>query len=126
MNVCTANSFKRKTSTSAKFSATGFHSNGIRITIWMKDEAGGMTMVLSSGGVLTEYLNAALRHIRMERLADDGQMYAEIPVCPGVWASAQDEEGVRREIQEVLEEWLILKIRDREPIPEIDGRSLRL
>ena len=83
-------------------------------------------MVLSSGGVLTEYLDAALRHIRMERLPEDGQMYAEIPVCPGVWASAQDEEGVRRGIQEVLEEWLILKIRDREPIPDFDGRGLRL
>jgi hypothetical protein len=27
---------------------------------------------------------------------------------------------------EVLEEWLILKIRDRDPVPEIEGFSIRV
>jgi predicted RNase H-like HicB family nuclease len=35
-------------------------------------------------------------------------------------------EECRHELTEVLEEWLILKIRDRDPIPEIEGLSIQI
>ncbi|TYO94525.1 type II toxin-antitoxin system HicB family antitoxin [Desulfallas thermosapovorans] len=40
---------------------------------------------------------------------DDGTYYGEIPEYPGVWANERTLEECRRVLQEVLEEWLILK-----------------
>jgi hypothetical protein len=34
-----------------------------------------------------------------------------------VWANAKNLEDCRRELQEVLEDWLLLKVRDRESVP---------
>lgn len=50
--------------------------------------------------------------------------FAEIPDFPGVWANGATVEACRRELVEVLEEWLILKLRDRDPIPVLDGIEL--
>lgn len=55
----------------------------------------------------------------------DGGFYGSIPVCPGVWASSSTLEGCREELQEVLEEWLVLKLQDRDVIPTIDGIQLK-
>jgi len=35
-------------------------------------------------------------------------------------------EECRDELQEVLEEWLILKIRDNDPIPIVNGLDLKI
>ena len=37
--------------------------------------------------MLTEYIEAAMRHARIERLPESGQYYGEIPETPGVWAT---------------------------------------
>jgi len=74
--------------------------------------------------VLTAYIAKALEHATFEG-PEDGCWYGEIPLCPGVWATAGSKEECCRELQEVLEEWLILKLRDNDPdIPVIDGISL--
>ena len=44
----------------------------------------------------------------------------------GVWANSNTVEECRKELISVLEEWLILKLRDQNPIPEIDGLSLEI
>jgi predicted RNase H-like HicB family nuclease len=63
--------------------------------------------------MLTEYIQAAMGKARYEIL-DDGTYYGEIPPCRGVWATAKTLEACRRELQEVLEEWIFLKIKDEE------------
>lgn len=74
--------------------------------------------------MLTEYITKALEHATFEG-AENGRWYGEIPCCPGVWATGSSKEECRRELHEVLEEWLILKLRDNDPdIPVIDGLSL--
>jgi predicted RNase H-like HicB family nuclease len=70
--------------------------------------------------MLTKYIHAALARARYE-LLEDGRYYGEIKLCPGVWAQGNTLETCREELQEVLEEWLVLKIRDRNPIPAIGG-----
>jgi len=42
-------------------------------------------------------------------------MAAEIPGFEGIWANGKTVEECRRELIEVLEEWLILKIKDKDP-----------
>ena len=74
--------------------------------------------------MLTTYIAKTLEYATFEG-PDDEKWYGEIPVCPGVWAIGESREECRRELQEVLEEWLILKLRDNDPdIPVIDGVQL--
>jgi len=75
--------------------------------------------------MLTEYIQKALEKARYKVL-EDGTWFAEIPGFQGVWANAASVEECRRELTEVLEEWLVLKIRDRNPIPEIEGVAIEI
>jgi predicted RNase H-like HicB family nuclease len=75
--------------------------------------------------MLTEYIQKALEKAHYKVL-EDGTWFAEVPSFQGVWANANTVEECRHELMEVLEEWLILKIRDRDPIPEIEGFSIRV
>ena len=69
--------------------------------------------------MLSEYIQKALGKARY-KILEDGTWFAEIPNFDGVWANALTVEESRRELVEVLEEWLVLKIRDRDSIPEIE------
>jgi len=68
--------------------------------------------------MLTPYINAALARARYKIIAD-GSYFGEIPGLHGVWASARTLEACRRELQEVLEDWLVVKLRDGDDIPRI-------
>jgi len=74
---------------------------------------------------LTEYLAAALRKAEYKKL-EDGSWFAEIPGFQGVWAKGTSMESCRDELREVLEEWLLLKIRDDDVIPVLDGLEIRI
>ena len=74
--------------------------------------------------MLTQYLDAAMRHAHYEILPDDGSYYGEIPECPGVYATAAVLEQCRTELASVLEDWLLLRIHKNLPIPQIDGLEL--
>jgi predicted RNase H-like HicB family nuclease len=73
--------------------------------------------------MLLQYIHKAMTKAQYKRL-EDGIWFAEIPGFQGVWSNADSVEECRQELMEVLEEWLILKIRDRESIPEIEGTTL--
>ncbi|MCG2698383.1 type II toxin-antitoxin system HicB family antitoxin [Candidatus Parcubacteria bacterium] len=53
------------------------------------------------------------------KILDDGSYFGEIPGFKGVWANNKNLEKCREELKEVLEEWLILKIRDDDKIPKL-------
>jgi len=73
--------------------------------------------------MLSTFIKSAMRAARYEIL-EEGGFYGEIGVCPGVWATGDTLEACRETLQEVLEEWLILKLRDRDPLPVIAGVDL--
>ena len=74
---------------------------------------------------LTEYIDTAMNTIRFEKM-ENGEWYAGIPRCVGVWASGSTKDHCLKEIQEVLEDWLLLKLRDGDPIPSIGRTRLLL
>jgi predicted RNase H-like HicB family nuclease len=76
-------------------------------------------------GVLTEYIEAAMRKTVLEQLGD-GSWYANIPPCPGVWANEKTPEECMGTLREALEEWLLLKLLDNDPLEEIDGKALKV
>ncbi len=70
--------------------------------------------------MLTKYLNKAMEHARYEILSDDNSFYGEIHECPGVYASADTLEECRKELEEVLEKWLLYRVYKNLPITLID------
>ena len=71
--------------------------------------------------MLTEYIEAAMRHATYEIIEDDYPHYGEIPVCRGVWANEATLEKCRIELRSALEDWILFHVRDRAPLPIIDG-----
>ena len=66
--------------------------------------------------MLTKYIEQQLKKAKYEIL-DDGKYYGEIPGVDGVWASERTLEKCRTELQEILEEWLTLKLKAGDQIP---------
>ncbi len=70
--------------------------------------------------MIIEYCQKIIEKAEYKKL-EDGTWFAEIPGFRGVWANGKTIEECRKELITVLEEWIILKLRDREPIPDVDG-----
>jgi predicted RNase H-like HicB family nuclease len=68
--------------------------------------------------MLTRYIHEAMKRARYKTL-ENGDYFGQIPGLAGVWANARTLDKCREDLQEVLEEWLVLKIRDNDPIPRI-------
>jgi len=66
--------------------------------------------------MITEFLDKKLREAQY-KLLKNGTYFGEIPHLKGVWASATTLEDCRQELQEILEDWLLLKLRDGDKIP---------
>jgi len=75
--------------------------------------------------MLSQYMVRALERAQYKQL-DDKSWFAEIPGFTGVWANAPTVETCRSELLEVLEEWLLLKLHDGDPIPVVDGIELKI
>lgn len=74
--------------------------------------------------MLTEYIEAAMRHASCEVLPEDGTYYCEIPVCPGVWANEPALQDARVELRSALEDWIALGLAMNDPLPTIDGVTI--
>ena len=74
--------------------------------------------------MLRQYIDAAMRHARYEMLPQEGQWYGEVPECNGVYSTAETPDRCRQELEEVLEEWILLRIHKHLPLPVIDGVEL--
>ncbi len=72
--------------------------------------------------MLTEYLEKRLKKAKYKILRD-GSYFGEIPGLKGVWADGNTLEDCRKELREVLEDWILLKVRNNEKIP---GFQLRV
>jgi len=74
--------------------------------------------------MITDYIHKKLS-IAKYKILDDGTYFGEIPGCPGVWASSANLEECRKELQEVLEDWIVLKLKSNEKIPGWSVNSLK-
>jgi len=76
--------------------------------------------------MLTKYIHAAMHHATYEILTDDHTFYGEIPGFEGVYANADTLEACRDELGEVLEDWILLRVSKRLPLPAVDGIELKI
>ncbi len=74
--------------------------------------------------MLRNYLQTAMRRAKYEILPDDGSFYGEIPGFGGVYANAGTLEKCREELEEVLEEWILMRVSRNLPLPVVEGIEL--
>ena len=69
--------------------------------------------------MIVEYIEAALARAKYEIIRDEEPYYGEVPGLKGVWATGRTLEECRRKLSEVIEGWIIVRIKKGLPIPPL-------
>jgi predicted RNase H-like HicB family nuclease len=69
--------------------------------------------------MLTEYIAAALSKAKYELIKDEEPYYGEVPELEGVWATGKTLEECRTNLAEVIDGWIIVRLRKGLPLPPI-------
>ena len=85
----------------------------------VSDEGFATSMLPESEGALTDFIAKKLKVAKYKKLSD-GSYFGDISGLKGVWANARSLRNCKKELQEVLEDWLLLKIRDHDRIPGLE------
>lgn len=73
--------------------------------------------------ILTEYVHQALEQAVYDKLEDE-TFAARIPSCPGVIAFGPTLRRCERELRSTLEDWILLGLKLRHPLPVIKDIDL--
>ena len=74
--------------------------------------------------MLIKYIHDALEHAKYEIIDDEEPYYGEVPELQGVWASGKTLEECRKNLEEVIDEWIIIRLRKGLPIPLIENLNI--
>ena len=69
--------------------------------------------------MLIQYIQAALEHAKYEIIDDEEPYYGEVPELQGVWASGKSLEECRKNLEEVIDEWIIIRLKKGLFIPPL-------
>jgi predicted RNase H-like HicB family nuclease len=99
-------------------------------TLWTRDfspEPGGYVATkYIPQTLLSRYLRAALKGLEFRQF-EDGSWYAQLPGFPGVWANEETLPDCMKTLEEVLVDWIFLKLDGEDKdIPVIDGIDLNV
>jgi predicted RNase H-like HicB family nuclease len=75
--------------------------------------------------MISRYVDEALRRARYDKL-DDGTFCAEVPGLRGVLATGETLEECRNQLAEVVEEWLLIRVAKRLPVPRLGKIAIRV
>ena len=67
--------------------------------------------------MLIQYIQAALENARYEIIDDEEPYYGEVPGLDGVWSSGNTLEECRQNLEEVIDEWVIVRLSKGLPTP---------
>ena len=73
--------------------------------------------------ILTEYVSQGMAHAVYDKL-DDGSFVGRIPPCTGVIAFGATLRECEDEVRSVLEDWVLVGLKLRHPLPVIAGIDL--
>ncbi len=74
--------------------------------------------------MISEYIQAALERAQYDIIDEEEPYYGEVRELPGVWASGKTLEECRRNLMEVLEGWIVVRLGRGMPIPPIGDRTI--
>jgi len=69
--------------------------------------------------MIVEYIEAALARANYEIIRDEEPYYGEVPDLKGVWATGKTLEECRRKLAEVIEGWIIIRLKKGLRIPPL-------
>jgi predicted RNase H-like HicB family nuclease len=69
--------------------------------------------------LITEYITAALSRAKYEIIEDEEPYYGEVPEMEGVWATGKTLEECRHNLSDVIDGWLVVRLKKGLPIPPI-------
>ena len=69
--------------------------------------------------LITEYIGAALSRARYEIIENEESYYGEVPELEGVWATGKTLEECRHNLVEVIDGWLVVRLKRGLPIPPV-------
>jgi predicted RNase H-like HicB family nuclease len=69
--------------------------------------------------MITEYIEAALAEAKYEIIEDEEPFYGEVPSLAGVWTTGKTLEECRKNLAEVIDGWIIVRLKKGLPIPPI-------
>lgn len=75
--------------------------------------------------MLTEYIQAALSKAKYEIINDEEPYYGEIPELEGVWATGKTLEECRKNLEEVIDGWIVVRLKKGLPIPPLGEHKIR-
>jgi len=74
--------------------------------------------------LITQYIEAALSRARYEIIEDEEPYYGEVPELEGVWATGKTLEECRHNLAEVIDGWLVARLRKGLSIPSIGEHKI--
>ncbi|AKB36464.1 hypothetical protein MSSAC_1874 [Methanosarcina siciliae C2J] len=75
--------------------------------------------------MLIQYIHAALERAQYEIIDDEEPYYGEVPELEGVWATGKTLEECRRNLEEVIDEWIVIRLRNGLPLPRIGDHIIK-
>jgi predicted RNase H-like HicB family nuclease len=69
--------------------------------------------------MIIEYVAAALAQAKYELIEDEEPYYGEVPSLAGVWATGKTLEECRKNLAEVIDGWIVIRIKKGLAIPPI-------
>lgn len=78
--------------------------------------------------MIQDFINKYLNKAQYEMIDTDskGRFYGEIKELRGVWATGKTLEECRQMLADVLEGWLVLRLRKNLPIPNLKISSYKI
>ena len=69
--------------------------------------------------MIKEYIEATLERAKYELIDDGEPYYGEVPDLAGIWATGKTLEECRRNLTEVIDGWIVIRLRRGLPIPPL-------
>ena len=69
--------------------------------------------------MITEYIEAAMAQAKYEIIEDEEPYYGEVPSLAGVWATGETLEECRKNLAEVIDSWIVTRLKKGLAIPLI-------
>ncbi|MFQ6094017.1 MAG: type II toxin-antitoxin system HicB family antitoxin [bacterium] len=71
-----------------------------------------------------EYIQAALAKARYEIIEDEEPYYGEVADLQGVWATGKTLEECRKNLADVIDGWIVVRLKRGLPIPTIGAHGI--
>jgi len=75
--------------------------------------------------MIREYIEAALAKATYEIIEDEEPYYGAVPELPGIWATGKTLEECRHNLAEVIDGWLVVKLRRGLSVPPIGEHTVQ-